>query len=105
MASIPYNVVSAFLNCKTARRGAFRSTGRDLLSYGLLIAHWEDGEIHIDLSKRVKMPYSPSATTNIHLHACQGLTGVEGAITKVRPGVWTVSAPGVMLHGLERCLD
>lgn len=44
MAAIPYAVADAFVNGRSARSGAFFSTGTAIYSYGLRLAHWGEWE-------------------------------------------------------------
>jgi len=67
MAAIPYSVAEAFFNKKKAKSGAFESTGSELYSYALRIAHWsptQNGVVY-DLTSL----YRSSVTTSKHIKA------------------------------------
>lgn len=71
MAAIPYSVAEAFRNQRPAKSGAFVSHGDTLYSYALRLAHWENGEIVIDL----KPDYRPTVTTARHINAMRAIIG------------------------------
>ena len=68
MASIQYDVAEAFRNGKVARSGSFFSTGLELYSYTIRLAHKDaDGDIILDFDPANRN--APSSTTNRHMIA------------------------------------
>ena len=67
MAAIPYHVAEAFKAGKYARAGNFYSTGHDLYSYEMKIAHWGLGELKWDIN--LDNPPKISVTTSRHIKA------------------------------------
>lgn len=66
MAAIPYHVARAFLEGKKAKAGNFVSTGTQLWSYRMRLAHKdESGKPVLDFERGD----SPSRTTSRHMKA------------------------------------
>jgi len=94
MAAIPHDVVNAFNAGKNKKRGSFASEYGRLMSYGLVVACKDrDGHVRLDPEDKIRGGYHASATTNIHLTACQGLGDyVTGeTLKKTAPGTWNIS--------------
>lgn len=74
MARIKYETAQAFLRGEAHKdNSAFRSTGEAIYSYAMRLAHWHDGRIVFDYEDRKRD--APSATTNAHMIALEGVVG------------------------------
>ena len=73
MAAIPYSVAQAFKAQRPAKAGAFISVGDAIYSYGMKLAHWEDGRIVFDYTRRDAGGKAPSVTTARHMAALEAV--------------------------------
>lgn len=72
MPTSPVHVATAFATGQYAAAGGFVSTGQVLLSYGMQLAHLDNGKVVYDyLPHRLGGPKPPSATTARHMGALE----------------------------------